>query len=84
MPTPLTVPITAETILDDLMSTYKVTIPIFIRRKMMCIGCPVVRLHDVREACREHGVLLDEFLGEVNAAIARGAAKDHRRRNAPA
>ena len=76
MTTPLTLPITAETILDDLMRTYKVTIPIFIRRKMMCIGCPVVRLHDVREACREHGVPLDEFLMEVDAAIARGAVTD--------
>lgn len=70
MSTALTVPVTAETILDDLMRTYKVTIPIFIRRKMMCIGCPVVRLHDVREACREHGIPLDEFLAEVNEAIA--------------
>jgi len=67
-----TVPIDAEIILDDLMRTYKVTIPIFIRRRMMCIGCPVVRLHDVREACREHGVPLDEFLAEVNAVIAGG------------
>lgn len=74
MSTALAVPITAETILDDLMTTYKVTIPIFIRRKMMCIGCPVVRLHDVREACYEHGVPLDEFLAEVNGAIAGGPA----------
>jgi hybrid cluster-associated redox disulfide protein len=75
MTTALTMPITSEPILDDLMSTYKVTIPIFIRRKMMCIGCPVVRLHDVRQACREHGVPLDEFLTEVNGAIARASAK---------
>ncbi len=80
MSTVLTAPIIAETILDDLMSTYKVTIPLFIRRKMMCIGCPVVRLHDVREACREHGVPLDEFLQEVNAAIARDAATTARGR----
>lgn len=64
-------PITPETILDDLMRTYRETIPIFIRRKMMCIGCPVVRLHDVREACYEHGVSLDEFLAEVNEVVAR-------------
>lgn len=64
-------PITAETILDDLMRAYTDTIPIFIRRKMMCIGCPVVRLHDVGEACREHGVPLAEFLAEANAVVAR-------------
>lgn len=65
-----TFPITAETILDDLMSTHKVTIPLFLRRRMMCVGCPVVALHDVGEACREHGVPLGEFLCEINAAIA--------------
>jgi hybrid cluster-associated redox disulfide protein len=64
-------PITADTILDDLMTTYKSTIPIFIRRGMMCVGCPVVRIHDVREACEEHDISLDEFLAEVNATITR-------------
>ena len=63
-------PISAETILDDLMRTYTATIPIFIRHKMLCIGCPVVRLHDVRQACWEHGIALDAFLDEVNLAIA--------------
>lgn len=73
MSTALTAPIGAETILDDLMRIYKTTIPIFIHRRMMCIGCPVARLHDVREACREHGVPLDEFLAEVNAVVAETA-----------
>lgn len=75
MSTALTVPVTAETLLDDLMRTYAFTIPIFIRRKMMCIGCPVVRLHDVRQACREHGIPLEEFLAEVNGAIGRGGPR---------
>ena len=66
----LTLPVTGETILDDLLTTHLTVIPLFIRRRMMCIGCPVAGLHDVREACREHGVPLDAFLAEVNAAIA--------------
>ena len=70
MSTVLTLPVTADAILDDLMTTYKATIPLFIRRRMMCIGCAVARLHDVRDACHEHGIPLDEFLAEVNAVIA--------------
>lgn len=73
MPTTLAVPITPETILDDLMRAHKATIPVLIRHKMMCVGCPVVRLHDLRQACREHGVPLDAFLAEIMAAIARPA-----------
>lgn len=63
-------PITAATIVDELMATYKVTIPIFIRRKMMCVGCPVAHLHDIGEACREHGIAPADFLADVHAAIA--------------
>lgn len=65
----LTVPIRADTTLEDLMATYKVTIPIFIRRKMMCIGCPIASLHDVQQACTEHGIALPVFLAEINGAI---------------
>ena len=70
----LMVPVTAETAVDDLMRAYRMTIPVFMRRRMMCIGCPVGRLHDVRQACDEHDVPLDEFLAEVRGAIARGTA----------
>ncbi|WP_067215435.1 DUF1858 domain-containing protein [Stappia indica] len=62
-----------ETLVGELMSNYRATISVFIRHKMMCIGCPVARIHDVEEACREHGISLDAFLGELDAAIA-GAA----------
>ncbi|MEH0070092.1 DUF1858 domain-containing protein [Pannonibacter sp. Pt2-lr] len=62
-------PVCAETILDGMMETYKETIPVFIRRKMRCIGCPIAHLHDVREACEEHHVPLEEFLSDVNRAI---------------
>ena len=62
-----------ETLVGELMSNYRSTISVFIRHKMMCIGCPVARIHDVEEACREHGISLDAFLGELDAAIA-GAA----------
>lgn len=63
-------PITAETALDDLMRNDTATIPIFIRRKMMSIGCPIARLHDVGEACRKHGVPLAGFFEEINAVAA--------------
>lgn len=71
----LTTPIGAETILDDLMATHKVTIPLFIQRKMMCIGCPIAHIHDVRQACVEHGVPLSPFLADLNRVIAGSGQK---------
>lgn len=64
-------PITGDAIVGDLMSEHKETIPVFIRRRMMCIGCPVAHLHDLREACAEHDVPMGDFLDEVNGAIDR-------------
>lgn len=63
-------PITAETALDELMRNCTAMIPIFIRRKMMGIGCPIARLHDLGEACRKHRVPLAEFFEEINAVAA--------------
>ena len=68
----LTGPVTADTILDDLMETHKVTIPLFIHRKVMCVGCPIAHIHDVRQACLEHGISLSEFLQEINETIRDG------------
>ena len=62
-----------ETLVGELMNDYRATISVFIRHKMMCIGCPVARIHDVEEACSEHGIPLDRFLGELDAAIAGGS-----------
>lgn len=68
----LTGPVTADTILDDLMETYRFTIPLFIHRKLMCIGCPIAHMHDVRQACFEHGISLSEFLEDINETIRSG------------
>lgn len=65
-----TVPIAPDTLVDDLMRRHSVTIPLFIRRGMLCVGCPVGGLHDLREACRAHDVALDDFLAALDAAIA--------------
>ena len=62
-------PISAETILDDLMRTYTATIPIFIRHKMLCIGCPIGDFHTVPEACEAHTIDEETISRELVAAM---------------
>lgn len=62
-------PITAETIVDDLMTQYPMTIPVFLRHHAHCIGCPVGAHHSVADACREHGVPAEVLLRDLNAAV---------------
>ncbi|MFH1557178.1 MAG: DUF1858 domain-containing protein [Pseudomonadota bacterium] len=63
-------PVSSDILIDELMVIYKLTIPVFIRHKMMCIGCPFWQIHDVRDACLEHGIPLEDFLADLEAAIA--------------
>jgi hybrid cluster-associated redox disulfide protein len=62
-------PITPDTVVDDLMSARKETIAVFMHHRMMCIGCPVGRIHTIREACQEHRLDLSAFLAELAACI---------------
>ncbi|NDW07677.1 DUF1858 domain-containing protein [Jiella pacifica] len=50
---------------DDLLRRHKAAIPVFIRRRMLCIGCPFAPSHTIADACREHGIELDSMLAEL-------------------
>ena len=55
--------------LDTLMTLWPETITVFLRHRMLCVGCMVVPFHTVIDACREYN--LDEwvFRAELQAAI---------------
>jgi hybrid cluster-associated redox disulfide protein len=59
---------------DQVMRAWPGTIRVFLSNRMMCVGCPVGRLHTIEEACSEHGVGLARFLAELNSAV--GAVND--------
>lgn len=59
--------ITPETLVDEIMAAHRETISVFIRRGMLCVGCPVGRIHTLREACGAHGVPLAEMMDELGA-----------------
>lgn len=55
--------------LDTLMSTWPETVAVFLRHKMLCVGCTVNSFHTVIDACLEYD--LDEalFRLELHRAI---------------
>ncbi|WP_226553215.1 DUF1858 domain-containing protein [Celeribacter naphthalenivorans] len=55
--------------LNDLMTTWPATIDVFLRHKMLCVGCLVTPFHTVEDACAEYRLDQDSFLGELRAAI---------------
>lgn len=54
--------------LADLMTRWPSTIPVFVRRRMLCVGCLVSPFHTVGDACAEYGLDEAEFMAELAAA----------------
>lgn len=54
--------------LADLMTRWPGTIPVFIRHKMLCVGCLISPLHTIVDACAEYGLDQDTFVAELTEA----------------
>jgi len=62
----------AGMLIDDVMRRWPRTIRVLMRRRMLCIGCPIGVFHTVADACRAHEIDEDDLLGELTAVIAAG------------
>ncbi len=58
-----------ELTLNDLMEQWPETIPVFMRHRMLCVGCLINPFHTVVDACAEYELSEEEFLGELVAAV---------------
>lgn len=61
--------VTSDTVVNELMSAHRLAIPVFLRHRMHCMGCPIGHLHTVGDACTAHGVDLAAFLCELHASL---------------
>ncbi|RWN50535.1 MAG: DUF1858 domain-containing protein [Mesorhizobium sp.] len=55
---------------DEMMRRWPMTIRVMIRHRMLCVGCPFGTLHTVADACREHEISEEDFVLELEAAMA--------------
>ena len=55
--------------LEDLMVLWPETIPVFLRHKMLCVGCMVNPFHSVIDACLEYGLNVDDFFEELSGTL---------------
>ncbi|MBN9023325.1 MAG: DUF1858 domain-containing protein [Rhizobiales bacterium] len=61
---------------DEIMRRWPATIRPFIRRRMLCVGCPIGLFHTVSEACDAHGIDQGAFEAALLEAIQRGAVAE--------
>ncbi|MFK7940629.1 MAG: DUF1858 domain-containing protein [Roseovarius sp.] len=55
--------------LSDIMTLWPQTIEVFLRHKMLCVGCLVSPLHTIVDACAEYHLDEDTFVSELMAAV---------------
>ncbi len=61
--------IDAQLTVSDLVTAWQETIPVFIRHRMACVGCPVSPFETLENVAVTYGLKLDAFLSELEAAI---------------
>ena len=54
--------------LEDLMREWPQTISVFMRHRMLCVGCLISPFHTVTDACAEYQLDEDLFLAELMRA----------------
>jgi hybrid cluster-associated redox disulfide protein len=57
--------------LGELMARWPATVQVFLRHRMLCVGCLVNPFHTVTDACAEYHLDEDAFLGELREAVSR-------------
>lgn len=61
---------------QDLIAQYPDAIQFFLRRKMLCVGCPAERFHTLEEVARIHGAAPGRFLHELDRSIVAKSASE--------
>jgi len=51
--------------LADMMAHWPGTVQVFVRHKMLCVGCLISPFHTVFDACAEYHLDEDDFLAEL-------------------
>ncbi|MGO9771947.1 MAG: DUF1858 domain-containing protein [Roseiarcus sp.] len=63
-----------ESLVDDVMRTWPATIPVFLRYRIKCVGCPIGPFHTIHDACREQNADAASLLSDLCAAAGQEAA----------
>jgi hybrid cluster-associated redox disulfide protein len=61
--------------INDLLEKHPGATNVFIRRMMLCVGCPAAGFHTLEDAAGLYGFELEELVGEVESAIRKAELK---------
>lgn len=73
-------PVTADWMVDEILTVWPQTMTIFLKRRMNCVGCCMAAFERLGDALQIYGEAEDVFLAELNQVVLMGAAsaaQDH-------
>jgi hybrid cluster-associated redox disulfide protein len=53
----------------DLLDRYPLALPVFIRLRLLCVGCPTEAFHTLADVAREHDLDIDDLMRSLQSAI---------------
>ena len=62
--------ITKDMGIIEVVDKYPEVIPVFLQYGMGCIGCQAARFESLGQGAQVHGIEVDQFLADLNAAVA--------------
>jgi hybrid cluster-associated redox disulfide protein len=65
-----TQPITADSLVQDVIERHPETILVFVRHRLQCVGCDISPFHTIADSAREHAVTIEPLLGDLNRVLA--------------
>jgi hybrid cluster-associated redox disulfide protein len=55
--------------INDLLKRHPSATGVFIKRLMLCVGCPAAEFHTLEDAAKLYGYALDDLCREIRMAV---------------
>jgi hybrid cluster-associated redox disulfide protein len=65
--------ITGDMPIGDVVNKYPVTINVFFRHGLGCVGCAVARFENIQQGAMAHGIDVDALINDLNQAVTQTA-----------
>lgn len=65
----MTFQLTPQTVVADLLSARPEAVPVFLNRRMACVGCNMARFETLQDASKIYGINLEQLLADIARAI---------------
>ena len=61
-------PITADSLVCEVLQDHPGTVTVFVRHGFQCIGCYIAPFHTIADSAREHEMTIEALLRDLNQA----------------